>query len=439
MSWEELAKSRDFYLSKKFYNKNFMEIISPLIESIDFEKGVPLEIGGNQDFYSATTATTLLSLHHIHILDDSLRNSLHELMFILRDNTYNPSPKKQNEEDKWAWDVSESASVWSTSLAIWALLETNYNGPRKDEIKEALMWLVNQQNPDGGWGFDTECSSQMLFTSFSLHALKIAINKIELSLEEEKKVKKAISFAINFIIKIKKTEKGLSFWLDYKNEKDPTNTIYALWALFEENNQIFRDEIEKGIIFLRKEIKDKEIWDFNEIISETNTKYRFHKNIISFTPSIPIVLLKLGVDPFDDLCMKPIEWFQKNHKEKGWSLPNFSKKESTFSTSLALWTIEDWQRAVTKKNLKLVEPKILKQLRMRILVLFLLILIIFIFKIGPFLLFLSVNINKFLNLQTIAALITIGGALGFIEFINGRISKLFRKAYRKFEGLLFVK
>lgn len=114
------------------------------------------------------------------------------------------------------------------------------------------------------------------------------------------------------------------------------------------------------------DLHNKDIWDFRAIIKENNTKYGSHKIITSFTPSIPLVLLELGVEPFDELCTKPIYWL-KNNFDNGWNLPVYGERGLTFVYALGLWTILAWNREIMNRMIcSSFENNILVNLRKRI-------------------------------------------------------------------------
>lgn len=370
MGSKESVELRDFYFSTEFFGEKFSSVVEPLLNSIDEEKGVPLHIVPEEkEFYYTTTATTvLLSLHHLKILNSELRTKLHELIFKYRDWAPNVDIKTKDDEDAVAWDVSESASAWCTSHAIWSLLETGYNGDKLDEIKDATLWLLNQQNADGGWGFDKKCESRIFFTSLVIKALHLSLIKLNLDSEEQENIKKAIERGISYILNTKNERDNTVFWgLEPDDgEGDATYTAFAIWSLHDYEKEKHEEIITKAVNFLREDLKSKDIWEFKEIVSEkSNTKYGYHKNIISFTPAMPLILLRLGIDPNDDLCLKPINWIKENRSKAGWPLPGYTGGELTFTTAMALWAVNDWQRAINKTDIQIqrTSPKTEKSLR----------------------------------------------------------------------------
>ena len=255
--------------------------------------------------------------------------------------------KSKNSEDIAAWDVSEGANCWTTSLVIESLLESGYSGEHIEEIKNAILWLKDQQKKeDGGWGFDCLCTSRIFFTARVVYALHIGLNLFKQNISERKDIERSIELGTSYIKDKMELGENVVYWPleEEAHTPDPTNTVISLWILNKLNQ--LDDEIKlKGLNYLRKELSNKEIWDFRSILHENDTKYGQHKVIVSFTPSIPLVLLELGVKPLDELCVKPIYWLKKNF-EDGWKLPNYREKNLSFIYAMGLWTVTRWQREV---------------------------------------------------------------------------------------------
>lgn len=458
MSFKSLQKLRDYYFSKKFFEEDFEEIINPLLKSFNDEKGVPLDLEKPTEYYTSTTATTLLSLYHMKLLDEKTLTNFQDVIFKLKDNTSNNFSKNKLPEDNCAWDVSETASVWVTSLALWALLETQYSGPRSSEIKDALLWLLEQQRSNSGWGFDISCDSRIFFTATVVHVMLLAKKTLKFNKTEENKINRAINEGIQFVLN-EKNEEEHAFWTLGENstESDCTSTLFALWILYEFDKKQFQPVIDKGISFIREKLQSKEIWDFKVIVSEGKTKYSFHKIIASFTPAFPLILLKLGVKPFDELCLKPITWLKKNRTNYGWELPCYTNHALSFSTALGFWTINEWHKKIIRNSLDENEnyPFILDKLRRRVnifLVSTILITAILIIFFTP-VLNLSYNfITEFIKtygedvslLSAVFAVVGVSGIIPVIKYIdkkilNQSIKRNVANFFNKIKYLLYLK
>lgn len=293
-------------------------------------------------------------------------------MFWLRDHTVNSVVKEKSPEDAVAWDVSESASVWATSLAIWALLGTRYVGPRCLEIAHAAMWLIEQQRFDGGWGFDRECESRIYFTGLALKALQQAALFLPLSSEQVSRVHRVRQFGVRFILERCSKAGTVAYWttkVDGEEQLDPTSTLYAVWVLFEENRKQYDELIKGAVQFLRNTLRGRETWEFRQFVSEASTRYGTQKIIVSFTPSFVIPLLRMNIHPLDDLCLKPITWLRTNIMQAGWILPGYSSHALSFTTAYALWSVTQWHRYLVRHTIEemvVAQPFVLRALRKRL-------------------------------------------------------------------------
>lgn len=451
---DNLAKIRDFYLSTEFFRDKYKNVVAPLIQAFNPEKGMPLDMESPTDYFTSTTSTALLSLFHTGIRDASLLNEFHEVIFKMRDHSENSVIKKKAKEDVYAWDVSESASVWATSLATWSLLETQYQGNRKDEVKSALLWLANQRQANGGWGFDINCKSRPFFTGLALHALRLGLSCCSLNKQEKHQIANAINNGIQFILSEQKEENKTVYWATAEGNTDPdaTSTLYALWALFEHDADKYQDLIEGGLRYIRKDLQGKDIWEFREIVSEIDTKYKTQKIVVTFTPAFPLLLLKLGVSPLDDMCVKPIVWLADNRETKGWGLPNYSQNSLSFTTAFALWTINQWHKYLLEEFLKkhARHPMVLQALRRRISILLgftigsVLLLVFFLTPIPQGVL---THIEAFVRgLSVISSLLAILGISGLIpaliyldsHFLGKRISGFIKRSVKKAKNIIYA-
>jgi hypothetical protein len=269
-------------------------------------------------------------------------------------------------------------------------------------------------------------------------------------------VNKAISDGTQFIISAHKIKGDFLYWTidDTSFDPDPTTTLYALWVLHENDAAQYQEIINKGLRFIKNDLVGKEIWEMKEIVTETDTKYSSHKIIVSFTPAFPILLLKLGVSPFDEMCMKPILWLKANKTQYGWTVPGYSlSKGLSFASALALWTINEWHKYVIIEFLKygLKLPTTIIRLHKRITVLITLII----------LLFLILNFNWIIEvMHSLYALVIslesgialLGGVLAIVgisilgvlrylntKYFNKRISRFIRNLMDKVTSFIYAR
>lgn len=348
----------DFYLSQEFYRGEFRKVMTSLLQSIDDTGGVPFFVGGKKKIRTTVVSTCLLALDDMKAISDDLRRSMQSKIISLKDKMdevdvdRGDTGTRKHSEDKAAWCVGETPSVWSTSYALWALFDTNYKGNYWNEIKKALIWLINQQKADDGWAYQDfrNCQSTIFLTATVLHVLRKAKklkSQLSLSKADKEKIDKAIKRGLKFILDQKKENGKIAFWITPANEKDhdAVSTTWALWALSEDDPLRHKELIEKGINSLRENLERKEIWEMSKFVDETGTKYDVHKTYYFFTPSLLINLLKLGVNPLDEACIKVIEWLMNNRKPSGWIIEGYDIEEpQTFATALALQTVSTWHK-----------------------------------------------------------------------------------------------
>jgi len=336
-------------------------IVKSLKDSYSKDKGVPndldLYFSSPNDYfgyYSSSLSTYLLALYKMDLLTKRNCDEIQETLLHLRDNTQHPIIKNKYSTDAYAWSVSEGPCVFATAWAIWALLETNYQGHRLGDIKSSSEWLLSQQREDGGFGFDISCESRTYYTALALHALRLSRVKLTLAENERGRINRSIKEGIDFIL-VKREERGeITGWKINTDDSnfDPTSTLYAIWALHEEDKTKYQSIIERGLKYLKCDLSSKDIWDITETFSENSEKYGIHKKIVTFTPSFPLVLLRLGVSPFDELCIKPIVWLKNNQTQKGWPLKHYTSGAVSFTTALGLWTIYEWEKSIIRGAIK---------------------------------------------------------------------------------------
>lgn len=204
------------------------------------------------------------------------------------------------------------------------------------------------------------------------------------------------------------------------------------------------------------DLQNKVIWEFRTIITENDTKYGSHKIITSFTPSLPLVLLELGVEPFDELCVKPLSWL-KNNFNNGWNLPVYGERGLTFVYALGLWTILRLNREIMNKMLRFsLEDNALVKLRKRIKFLLIIILSMSVLITRNYLLnfasYVAGNINVYYSHTDIftfsATFLTIAGGLIAIpkgldfldkKYLNCACERKIKALYGEIMRVIYIK
>ncbi len=342
--------------SARFLNDEYSEYIELLLKSFVPQKGVPLQFGKSENYFASVTSTVLLTLHYLGVLSEQQYEDFYEALFFLRDDEAGGQKVPKNPEDAAAWDVQESASIWSTGTVLWAFLGTHYKGKRIGEVREALIWCLKQQHRDGGWGFDIQCRSDLFFTGMMLHVINLALKSKQLGLTdlERKELEVARRLGVQYVQTNFQIEGDVGYGKVRINEQDipdPTATLFAMWALFDDDQTLNKPKIDAGLEYLRQNMEEG-FWGFKTVVSETRltTKYGVFKVVKSFSPAFVIFLLRVGCDPLDPLCLGPMKWFEENRTPEGWPVPGYRDGGTfVFATAYALWVRRNWNRQLIEK------------------------------------------------------------------------------------------
>ncbi len=379
---KHLCRLRDERYTTTFYGEPFFKIISPIIDSILQNGGIPCFIGEGANPLPESTATCLLALYRLRIINEQTVQQIQN--YLLGTNTelarilssYHDSfdPNVISIED-CAWNVSEGRNVWSTSQVLWALIATRYDGIYKPILLASVRWLLKQQYPEGGWAFVAERKNKpnVFVTSLTLYTLKLSLRLPEWKEVERREIQEAIVKGCDYLIKSRSP--GRSYWTSDLSSNDtsiePTSTAMALWALHHcsPKQPGIRDIITDGVMALKRDLGKKDVWDSQIIVDGYISETGKQKTLYGFTPSLPLILLQLGVSPTDEAIIKPINLLLKIKRTTGWEFFSTKKQPKsasgyydprvhyvgsgdtmTFTTALAIWTIEEWHKQLLRHS-----------------------------------------------------------------------------------------
>src|SRR6266849_1695148 len=352
------------------HSKKFAESVNLLCKKFVDYQGVPLCLTcSTSRCFASTTATTLLALYHIGKLTSEMRIKFHEALFACKNNM-DTTLSGQKQGDTVAWDSLEGLSPWTTSLAIWALLGTGYQGNRLAEIKDAALWLVDQRQADGKWGRYAHDATDLLLTGTVLHALLLVSRMPALVLtdSELQTIRRARTDALESIRKLGQQERDTVYWIgqtESGTQADPTATLCAVWALHEakgfDKDKVVTDAklVSGGITYLRKALRENAqpgqppIWPFKRVVISPPIKGPAW-TVVSFTPAFVIPLLAMQCDPFDEICFAPMQWLQRAYleDEQGWGHENYGHSANhaiSYTTAYALWAIASWYKYASRR------------------------------------------------------------------------------------------
>lgn len=385
-SLRKLCNNRDYRYGTDFYGKSFLSIVRPLIDSIQKDGSMSLFVGKMGDKSPEAAATAILALYRIKVLPKSTLEKCQQHLIEsnadyaristqFSDSVYTVADVDQ---ERAAWSAIEGRNVWSTSQILWTLIGTKYNGKHLPLLEVSMIWLRKQQYANGGWSFvaHNDNASNCYTTSLAIYTLKLASAEKWCSVIDRELNQSAINKGCRYLISQRIEKKG--YWagpkeVGFDNTIEPTTTATAIWALkfCAPDTEDIRDIIEQGISSLRKDIDDKLIWDNKITVDQYVPDTGLNKTGHGFSLSLPLILLRLGVEPRDEIILKGINLALNSKFTGGWEFHSTTVKEKsitgfnnpltnyvgsgrpmTFTTGLVLWMIEEWHRCTVSDDIK---------------------------------------------------------------------------------------
>jgi hypothetical protein len=184
-------------------NKSLFDWMTPIIESLTDDGAVPYLLNTTERYRASPLASTIIWLEKAGLLPIDILDVMQNKLMFLRDACQENDPHGHYDkqlEDAAGWSLAEGVSIWSTSLAIIALMDTDDNGIKKiSKYKDSILWLAQQQDVNKkGWAYQLHenCDVNAITTGLALQALAKAYSKIPLlcfSPEEKKLILQAIT------------------------------------------------------------------------------------------------------------------------------------------------------------------------------------------------------------------------------------------------------
>lgn len=382
---QEKCRLRDHLYSKDFYNDvSLFTVLEPLLDCILKGGGVPKGTIDRDQPLPETTATCLLALYRMKFIDNDTLKSMQSYLLSTNIEIFSLMQSKQivsgSYTPNWqecAWSATEGANVWSTSNALWALLATRYRGTYYPSVLASVLWLARQQEIDGGWSIarSERNSSNVFLTSTVIYVLNIAQNIHNYSTAEKREIRKSIEEGISFLLS--KRCNGKDYWAynpSDPNDKsiEPTTTSTALWALHSCLGKGAESTVKRGVAYLRQNLRGKPMWDDKVIIHGEIPSNGSIKTLQGYTPAIALTLMQIGVSPTDPMILKTINQLAQDRRSDGWPFGTTSPvnppmaaharkrglyyvgsgEALTFTTALAIWTIEVWHARLLRDRMR---------------------------------------------------------------------------------------
>jgi len=268
-------------------------------------------------------------------------------------------------EDKDAWCVTETPSVWSTSYSIWSLIETGYDGPKTDEIANACRWLIDEAWPEGGWGYNLYPSTPptVYLTSLAIKALAHCVRnatRLGLSDSDVAEANKKIMDGVAFILRCRCANDDTPVplfqtrlnGLNTRHRWDLASTIWGYHIILEHGQKPQRATVEKHcealFDYLLECIPPTAKHTPISFVDETLTKYQRSRKYLYYQPSLLINLLKIGLSPLHPLAFSFLDWLKTTIRPDGVASDYHPTNATSFATALAIQVVHTWAAAVAK-------------------------------------------------------------------------------------------
>jgi hypothetical protein len=90
-------------------------------------------------------------------------------------------------------------------------------------------------------------------------------------------------------------------------------------------------------------------WEDEQMVCEAGAKYNKQKNYYSFSPTLILELLKIGVSPYHYKVINQIKWLINNQNE--WKIQQYDRSEvCSFTYAMLISTITKWSIMVGQEN-----------------------------------------------------------------------------------------
>lgn len=350
--------------------KDLTAWFEPLIDSITDYGAVPYLLGTNERYRASPLSSTITwlaseNLIPIQVLDKMQDELLYLRDYNIKDDPHTPNDKKRD-GDTNGWSMGEGVSVWSTSMAIIALLDSLGNGKKKaQKFKASVLWLANQHDSvTHGWAYQLSenCTANVIMTSLALRALALAIepcNKYEFGYtpDELHQICSVMKTGFDYLKSECKKEKKKTYWC-FDGKPNCAATTWALLALLQisrtgekiadECKTFYKSVLTSSLSFVLSQMPKTAVkWADEQIVCEGGAKYSKQKNYYSYSATLLPQLFELGLSPFHEKVIKQIDWLIKSPDNDKWKIVGYDKTTvCTFTYAMVLSTLSCWVRHV---------------------------------------------------------------------------------------------
>lgn len=369
--WLAHINTIDYYANfSALTQKSIASWFEPLIDSITEEGAVPYLLETDLRYRASPLSSTITWLTSENLIPIQVLDKMQDELLYLRDANVENDPhisnNKKLEEDSDGWSMGEGVSVWSTSMAIIALLDPFGNGKKKaNKFKSSILWLAKQHDSIAcGWAYQLSenCTENVIMTSLALRALALAIepcNKCEFgyTADEIHQIRSAIKNGFDYIKSECKREKKKTYWC-FNGKPNCAATTWALLALrqiskteekiADECENFYKSVLENSLSFVLSQMPKTAVkWTDEQIVCEAGAKYSRQKNYYSYSATLLPQLFELGISPFHEKVINQIDWLINSPDEDKWKIIGYDKTTvCSFTYAMVLSTLLCWARHV---------------------------------------------------------------------------------------------
>jgi len=357
-NFEFAASSQYVKLVDDAFGTNIRSLLQLFVKNCHKQYGFNYELESKiKQYYSNVHATVLFNLFSSNLLNERELKILQDSLFYLRDYNLHAVYKKAD-EDKYAWDVIEGPSSFSTALACYSLLLTH--DTRIEEIEKSIKWLLEQRNDKEIWPtFKKGNPNNYVTTLYSILALRLYI-RISSNKEIRQEINLAFKEVEEFLENSFRHNGSFYFIPQYRNNNACiSNTIVSLYLLKILGSNKF-NEVYNGVKkTIEQTVLEDKNWYFS-ILSNVRTANRI-KTMYTYNPAYLIVLLQLGWSVTDRIILKMLFWIISDLKNfwirKDIIYPWRSSDSviQSFICGFSIQSIFTWVRRFIKANVKNIE------------------------------------------------------------------------------------
>lgn len=340
----------------------------PLINSITEDGAVPYLLNTKERYRASPLSSTIIWLASENLVPVDVLDKMQNELLYLRDHNIADDPQTPNDkkhaEDFNGWSIGEGVSVWSTSMAIIALLDPLGNGKKKAaNFKESVLWLARQNDSTShGWAYQLSdnCVANATMTSLALRALAMAIepcnrDEFKYSSDDLHQIRSVINTGFDYLKNECKRKQNRTFWC-FNEKPSCAATTWALMALrqigktedevSEDAMSFYNSVLDSSLSFVLSKMPSKTAkWNDEQIVCEGGAKYNKQKNYYSFSATLLPQLFELGLSPFNKRVISQIDWLINNTDR--WKIEGYDKTTiCTFTYAMVLSTLLCWARHV---------------------------------------------------------------------------------------------